>query len=349
MQRQYQRMRETLFDLYTERDALPWYFRTSALVASWLALGGYIVFALNFTSDPDNTKMSRTSLTVLASVLLLAGYGAITVAAYFGRSLLFLFDAVLIPILTSSFLGIFVTVMNHALHKKFPIPSQIYIYVPLVIACATTVGAGSLSYITYRRLHKIKETDRNRRQHVQRWERGSYSTYGDAASTTELLPVHATNAWSANNLPEDEAQRRQLLRLLLNREAAAAEIPMNPRNSQSTYHINLPGDDGGSPGLEGLQVVQPSPRQRSGSLPTNPNPSKWNILNKITRDRSPTVESQTFKNPRERRREEIERSSVLLTPSPGEHGAWPETPGSNSQQYFHSPNPVWQTGSTRYA
>jgi len=233
--------------------------------------------------------------------------------------------------------------MNHALHKKFPIPSQIYIYVPLVVACVTTVGVGGFAYITYRKLYNIKELDRQRRQHVQRWERGSYSNYGDAASTTELLPA---NAWSVNNLPEDEAQRRQLLRLLLNREASAAS-PSNHRNSQTTYHINLPGEDGGSPGYEGLQVVQPGTRPRSGSLPTNP--GKWNILNKITRERSPTVESQTFKNPRERRREEIERSSVLLTPGI-ENGGWPQTPGSpQPQTYFNSPNPVWASGATRYA
>jgi hypothetical protein len=338
-------MRETLFDLYTERDALPWYFRTLAITASWLALGGYIVSALVFTSATDNIKVSRTFLTVLAAALLAVGYSAIAVLAYFSRSLLFLFDAVLLPILTSSFMGVFVTVMNHALHRNFPIPTQIYIYVPLVIACATTLGAGGLSYITYRKLNKIKELDRQRRQHVQRWERGSYGNYGDATSTTELLP---TNAWSVNNLPEDEAQRRQLLRLLLNREASQ-ESPNDHRNSQSTFHINLPGDGADSPGYDGLQVVQPGTRPRSGSLPANPN--RWSILNKITRDRSPTVESQTFKNPRERRREEIERSSILLTPTPGlEHGGWPQTPSSgNAQSYFHSPQSGWATGSTRYA
>jgi hypothetical protein len=142
MKRNYQRMRETLFDLYTERDALPWYLRTIALIASWLALGGYVVFALIFTSDTDNVKVSRTFLIILGSAFLVVGYGAIAIVAYLGRSLLFLFDAVLVPILTSSFMGIFVTVMNHALHKRFPIPTQIYIYVPLVTACVTTVWTG---------------------------------------------------------------------------------------------------------------------------------------------------------------------------------------------------------------
>jgi len=335
MPRRYQRMRETSFDLYTERDGLPWYYRTAAVIASWLALSGYVVFATASTSAADDIKVSRTLLTVLAGALLLVGYGASAVMAYFSRSLLFLFDAVLLPILTTSFMGIVITVLNHALHKKFPVSTQVYIYVPLVLGCVTTIGAGVLSYITWRKLSNIKGLDRQRRQHVHR---GSYVSHGDAASTTELLP---TNIWNVNNLPEDEAQRRQLLRLLLNREAA--ESPNREhRNSQSTYHINLPGEDS-----EGLEVVPAVSRPRSGSLPSNP--AKWNILSKITRERSPTVESQTFKNPRERRREEIERSSVLLAPG-FEQNAWPRSPSpSNNQSYFHSPNPVWSTGSARYA
>lgn len=312
-----------------------------------------MVFALVFTSAQDNTKVSRTFLTVLAAVFLIAGYAVITIVAYFSRSLLFLFDAVLLPILTSSFMGIFVTVMNHALHKKFPVPTLIYIYVPLVIACSTTIGAGVLSYITYRKVSNIKELDRQRRQHVQRWERGSYASYGgDAASTTELLPV-TTTAWNTHNLPEDEAQRRQLLRLLLNREASPQQSPSNNhRNSQTTYHITLPGDEHGPE--DALQVLESGARPRSGSLPANP--GKWNILNKISRDRSPTAgSSSTFKDPRERRREEIERSSILLTPSI-EHGSpWPSTPGSGQPlTYSYGPNPVWGAsspgpGSTRYA
>ncbi|KIW85061.1 hypothetical protein Z517_00449 [Fonsecaea pedrosoi CBS 271.37] len=337
MQRNYQRMRETLFDLYTERDALPWYFRTIAIAASWLALGGYIVFSLVFTSAEDNIKVSRAFLTALASVLLLLGYTAVAAIAYFSRSLLFLFDAVLLPILTSSFMGVFVTVMNHALHKHFPIPTQVYIYVPLIIACATTIGAGILSYITYRRISKIKELDKQRRQHVPRWDRSSYVSYGDAASTAELIPM---THWTANNIPEDEAQRRQLLRLLLTRDPA--ESP-NPRHSQSTYHITLPGEDAAA---DGMEVVQPGTRPRSGSLPTTT--SKWQVLNKLSRERSPTAESSTSRDVRERRREEIERSSILLTPGT-DLGTWPHTPGSSQSQTFsYSPNPVWN-GSTRYA
>lgn len=315
-------MRETPFDLYNERDALPWYFRAVTLVSSWLALGGYVLFALVFTSAEDNLKTSRAVLTSLAAAFLAVGYGVIAVTAFYSRSLLFLFDSVLLPILTSSFMGLFVTVTNHALHKGFPIPTHIYIYIPLVAACATTVGVGVFGCITYRKLSKIKELDRQRRQHVQRWDRSSYVNYGDAASTTELLPTNVVAS-------EDEAQRRQLLRLLLTRDSGDSP---GRRTSQSTYQIHLPGEE-----YEGLQVVQPDARPRSESLPTNA--SKWTLLNRKSRDSSPTVES--FKNPRERRREEIERSSIFLTP--GLESGWPQTPGSSHSQS----QPI--TGATRYA
>ncbi|EXJ90063.1 hypothetical protein A1O3_03131 [Capronia epimyces CBS 606.96] len=331
LSRRYSRMRETLFDLYTERDALPWYFRTIALVASWLALGGYILFALVFTSAESNIKASRFTLTLLASVFLFVGYAVSAVIAFYCRSLLFAFDAVLLPILTSSFMGVFVTVMNHALHKEFPIPSQAYIYVPLVTASSTTVASAVLGYIAYRKMATVKSLDRQRRQHVPRWEKDSYASYGDAASTTELLPIHHHKI----PIPEDEAQRQQFLRLLLERDPPHSP---NIHSLSSTYQITLPGDE---PGHQGSLVATPDGRPRSGSLPSKPR--KWNIFNNVTRDRSPNLEG--YQDSRERRRRQIERASVLLTP--GSEGEWAQTPGASPPLVVDQP-PPW-TGSTRYA
>lgn len=327
MHRRYSRMRETVFDLYTERDALPGYYRALALFATWLALGGYVLFALAFTSGEDNLKPPRIAILAAASTLLLVGYIGSVVLAFISRSLLFTFDNVLIPILTSSFVGVFVTVVNHALHKEFQIPTQAYIYVPLATACTTTIATAIVSFLTYRKIHNIKNLDKQRRQHLQRWERNSYGNYGDAASTSELLPMNKLNGI---NVPEDEAQRRQLLRLLLSREGVESPGLYQP---PSTYQITLPGDSPGPGGSDGLQVVPLGHRPRAGSLPSNT--AKFNILGKIGRDRSPTVES--FKNPRERRRDEIERSSILLTP--GSETAWGQASGtslrSQSSTYFN--------------
>lgn len=325
MQRQYSRLRETVFDLYIERDTLPWYLKPLAVASSWLALAGYVVFALVFTSGETNLQTTRTTLTALAATFLLVGYVGVAAVAYYSHSLLFRFDAVLLPILTSSFMGLVITVLNHALHKHFPIPSQAYIYIPLVTAGVTTVASAGLALFVHRKMAKIKSLDTRRRQHTQRWDRDPSLSYGDAASTTELLSMN-------HHIPEDEAQRQQLLRLLLSREAAQSPaVPAVP----STYQISLPPEN--SP-LDGLQVVPSEVRLRSESLRSSP--SKWSVLGKSPRYQSPTLES--FKAPRERRREEIERASVLLTP--GLESGWTQTLEPPS------PSPA-QTlgGSTRYA
>lgn len=311
MSRRYERMRETFFDLYTERDALPAYYRVVSLSATWLALGGYVIFALAFTSAEDNLKIPRNALVGIAATFLTIGYAVSALSAFFSRSLMFTFDAVLIPILTSSFMGVFVTVANHALHEEFPISNKLLIYVPLITACIATIASAVVSFIVYRKISHIKSLDTQRRHHLKRWDRASSVSYGDATSTSELLPMNNMNNIS---LPEDEAQRRQLLRLLLSRDSAESPgLTLTP----STYQITLPTDNQGS---DAPQVVPVGQRPRAGSLPSGT--SKFNLLGKIGRDRSPTVES--FKNPRERRRDEIERSSMLLTP--GSDTGWGQTP-----------------------
>ncbi|KAJ9621374.1 hypothetical protein H2204_011935 [Knufia peltigerae] len=355
-QQSYVRMRETAFDLYTERDALPWYFRALALASSCSCLTGYVIFALVFTSDEPNVKVSRTALIVLASIFLVAGYASASAIAFFGRSLLFLYDGVLVPILTFSFMGIVVTVLNHALHKDFPISNQAYIYVPLATACTTTVASAVLTFITYKRMNKIKRLDQHRRQHMPRFfgrQPSSSVNYGGdgVSSTTELLPIDP-------NVPEDEAQRRQLLRLLLNREAAAqssSTSPAMPSGHESTYKIFLPGDEGfgGGGGGGGTRVMattntattstKAARRPRSGSLPNSSNSSKWNLLAKFTGDgQGPPVES-SFKDHRQRRRDEIERSSILMP-------AGMDTPWLQQASGAASPSPSrsWSR-SARYA
>lgn len=285
---------------------------------------GYIIFALIFTSDPSNIRVSRTLLTILASVFLITGYTAIVATAFYSRSLLFLHDAVLLPILTSSFMGIVVTVLNHALHREFAIPTHVYIYVPLVTACTTTIASAVAGLITHRKIAKIKRLDKERRRHVQRWDRNSNVSYGDVASTTELLPIEP-------RVPEDEAQRQQLLRLLLNREKAQSP---GMSSSAGTYKITLPGEEAST----GLQVVSPDVRPRSGSLP---NTSKWSFIGKVAGERNSSME--TFKDPRERRREEIERTSIYST-TPRAESPWLHTPDASAHYQTHTWAP-----SARYA
>ena len=148
-------------DLYAERDRLSWAYRTTALVASWFVLGAYILAPLIFTSDSDNLKPTRNTMVALAIAMLVVGYVVLLTTALLSRSLLFRFECVALPTLTSSVEGLFSVVMNHALHKAFPV-SDTYIVVPLVLVCISVVVFGLWAAVLYRRIHRIKDSDRGR-------------------------------------------------------------------------------------------------------------------------------------------------------------------------------------------
>jgi hypothetical protein len=144
-------------DLYAERDRLSWAYRTIALVASWFVLGAYILAPLIFTSTSGNLKPTRNTMVTLAVAMLVVGYVGLIMAAFLSRSLLFCFESVALPALTSSVGGLFSVVMNHALHKVFPV-SDTYIIVPLVLVCISVVAFGLWAAFLYRRIYSVKRS-----------------------------------------------------------------------------------------------------------------------------------------------------------------------------------------------
>jgi len=327
-------LRKTVFDLHLERERLPWYYRTLAVVSSWLALGGYILFAMLFTSNEDNLKTSRVALTGLAGALVVVGYVAISITAWFSKSLLFCFDCVLLPILTASSMGIFVIVIHRALNDTFPIKTNLYFYIPLVTASVLTAASGALSFLAFRRLNNIKATDNRHRISPKRLAYADTDT--DTATDTATAAAAGTEL-RRMRIPEDEAQRQQLLRLLLKRESGRTPSP----DSVSTYRIDLPSSLAENERRQYLAVPTQDPgRGRSGSLPTT-TPSRWQLGNLMPgRNRSPTVDS--FKDPRQRRREEIERGGSMESTTKLLSDPWP-----SPAPYSPVPQPAW--ASTQYA
>jgi hypothetical protein len=139
----------------------PWIYRTTALVASWFVLGAYILAPLIFTSASDNLKTTRNTMVALAVAMLVLGYATLIATATLSRNLLFCFECVALPALTSSVEGLFSVVMNHALHKGFPV-SDTYIVDPLVLVCISVVAFGLWAAFLYHRIHRIKGSDGGR-------------------------------------------------------------------------------------------------------------------------------------------------------------------------------------------
>ena len=144
--------------LQAARDQLPWFFKFTTIFASWLVLGAYVLAALIFTSASDNLVPTRRTLIALAATMLGVGDIAMAVMAFLSRSLLFQFHAVAIPTLTSSVLGLWAIVMNHSLHRRFPV-AVTYIHVPLGFAASSTgLSIIYTSWLWYR-LRMISKAD----------------------------------------------------------------------------------------------------------------------------------------------------------------------------------------------
>src|ERR1700733_11314803 len=203
MPQKYSQINMSVTDLYAERDRLSWAYRTIALVASWFVLGAYILAPLIFTSASENLKPTRNTMVALAAAMLVAGYLGLIVTALLSGSLLFCFESVALPALTSSVEGLFSVVMNHALHKVFPV-SDTYIVVPLVLVCISVVAFGLWTALLYRRIHRIKRAGGGRPVPLTFQEPSTSSGMGypspgmrypspgigDSSSTQRLLPPH---------------------------------------------------------------------------------------------------------------------------------------------------------------
>ena len=297
-------------ELYTKRDHFSWLRRTVATVSTWFALAGYTLFALIFTSQEDNLKTSRRILTALAGILLILGYLGGIGAFFLSSNPAYRYDSIICPFMLTSFGGLMEIVLNHSLHKRFPV-GDIYIYSPLFVAIISTLFCAFLSFTTIKKLEEMRRLEVRAKEEVPIWETHSFAGNRDQdpGQATELL---------AMNVPEDEAQRQQLLRLLIARQEEQNRGP-SP-DALSTYRIEWQGDEDGTH----LAVPQHS-RPRSGSAPSISN--RWHISNLLGRKQPPQPPStEDLRSQREERRRELERSSISSTPTgwvaPHESSAW---------------------------
>jgi hypothetical protein len=135
---------------------------------------------------------------------------------------------------------------------------------------------------------------------MPRWETHSFAGNRDQdpGQAMELL---------AMNIPEDEAQRQQLLRLLIAKEQKTQQRGPSPDPS-STYRIDWMGDEDNTH----LAVPQHA-RPRSGSAPSITN--QWHISNLLGKAAKREPSTDDLKSQREERRREIERQSLHGTPT----------------------------------
>ncbi|KAL8691600.1 MAG: hypothetical protein Q9224_004143, partial [Gallowayella concinna] len=200
----------TLMDLYVERDHTKWYWRASAILSAAMIMIGFIIFPASF---PNNTTegLGSRDFAILAGLLLAVGYVLAVALSLVCKSWMFRMDVIYVPCLFSSIMGLInITINlgknpgNHSIWSSSSIAA-------VVLAAISSAIYLTLTLITFRNIHIVRARDAMHRHH--------------------------SDSESYHLLPEDEMQRQQLLRLLLQRENSKK---VSPDASQSTFRIDLP-------------------------------------------------------------------------------------------------------------
>ncbi|KAL8738427.1 MAG: hypothetical protein Q9181_000798, partial [Wetmoreana brouardii] len=201
---------KTLVDLYIERDQTPWYWRTAAMSSAALVMIGFLIFPTAFPSNMSEDLSSRGS-GIAAGLLLAIGYSMAVVLVLACKSWLFQMDVIFVPCLFSSTLGLFNVIIALSTHDGKQSRWSSSSIAAVVLAAISSAVYLTLTLYTFRNIHIVRARDTMHR--------------------------HPSDSQSYDLLPEDEMQRQQLLRLLLQRENSKKS---SEDVSQSTFRIDLP-------------------------------------------------------------------------------------------------------------
>ena len=311
--------RSTVYDLYLEREALAWFFRIIATCGTWTLLLGFVCFSF-VEQQPETAPTTRgNTLIVAGAALLIAGH-VLTIATHLlVRSWLFRFDILLIPTITSSLIGLVALLIRQSLEEKSHFKQPV-VWAPLSVAFVDLFIATVLAIWTNRCIHMVRISDNRRRErrdfqyqdHDPEWRSPSVAS----STGMGLLPES----------PNDDPQRKQFERLLSTRDVGRA---VSPDASSNTYRIDLPSTYAH---LQQQSLAVPANTSRIRSQSEGQQRSGWqlqNLRNLLPHGRQGAGTAlNTWKDPRERRREEIERSGLSTEPraSRGGYESWGGTP-----------------------
>jgi hypothetical protein len=321
--------RNTLYDLYVERDVITWYFRILATAGTWFILAGYILLTFAATSNPTDLAADKTTLIVAGTAVIVIGH-ILTVLTYlFTASWLFRFDVVLIPTLLSSSIGFLAILLHQGVHQNVSF-GQPLVYLPLLFAALGILVSSSLALWTHRCIQRVRASDKRRRaHHNQNQDVPAWQMEATDSAAMKLLP----------DLPSEELQRQQLERLLFKGNTDRAPSPDAQSN---TYRIDLPSAENSN---DGRHLSVPSKNGRIRSSSEGADRPSWHLQNlrNLLPGKRQSHQAESWKDQRERRREEIERAdprtSILRTPA-NAHDGWSGSP-------LISPPP--QSSAYRYA
>ncbi|KAK8210503.1 hypothetical protein IWZ01DRAFT_281429 [Phyllosticta capitalensis] len=250
----------TVSDLNAEREAVPWYWRVTALLATWMIFGGYVIMTPLFHDNPRGMiAIDPKILTIFVIALFIVGYCLTGVVCVAIRSWTFQTESVFLPTISSSALGLLTALYNFLVYQHTQWNAATII--AIVLSAGMTVLYAVFFVLTSRRISKLRsKLSADQRNHAP---------LSTASFQPEVTPY---DAWIANMFPsvrrlppdyvppseqggepyrpyyyrtEEEIVNEQWTKLL----AAQREQQNNPSArispsaSTSTFRIDLPQND----------------------------------------------------------------------------------------------------------
>ncbi|KAJ4288399.1 hypothetical protein N0V90_011634 [Kalmusia sp. IMI 367209] len=207
-----------------------WYWRFIALAASWMILCGYLILPGLYAKEPQ-LRISQAVLSVFVVALLTAGYSFTALLCFACRNEMFQAEAIFLPALTSSALGLLTIAYNFLASKSYVWATAAIS--GTVISTTSTLLYGVLLLWTHRRIVKLKE-HYNSRSHNLWSEQGYYNNF-----IQNMYPAAARSPSAPPDLPlsEDDRINQQMALLLMQKDNGPS-----PDASSATFRIDLPDD-----------------------------------------------------------------------------------------------------------
>jgi hypothetical protein len=273
-----------------------------------------------------SAKISTAGLGIFGIALLTAGFSLTALLCFAVRNPLFQVDAVFVPSLIASFLGLVTVLFDFMVFDRYTwgTPSLL-----LTIAGAVTgLTYGSFLILALRRIRSIKKgasaagmmphssTTGLVLEEVEngRWQEPSYyDNYVRNMFPTSINPPggrsgnnnnrsgashnpNVNTAYDPNSITEEEMQRQQMLMLLLQRDQ-----PARTSNSERTFHIDWQQgrdeDDGSGNNTASSTLATGPPPSRGYYAPPQPHHGASQSVSSINTTYAPHSTSSTMQQP----------------------------------------------------
>ena len=229
---------------------------------------------VTFDNDPG-LRVSKSALGIFAVALLTAGFSFTALLCFAVRNPVFQADAIFLPSLTSSAVGLLTVFYDFLISSKFFWNTPALLLT--IAASLSTIVYGTLLIFTHRKVGVRKSRSPGMSMPLRpasmssaggAWQEPSYyenyirNMYPTSTHQAQAQAQPQQMGYDPNSITEEEMQRQQMLMLLLHKEQAPTPDP-----SQSTFRIDWQGQEQDDTPVHGYYAPQPQTAFPQSAIP----------------------------------------------------------------------------------